>query len=117
MKKQIKLIKNPKEDKIKVATKSALVSMKEGKTDDVYKTAVIRLFEINNPHKTQEFPTAVYEFSNAEKVRIRRMNVSYYLEGNDVVINDLEELLIIHEGSKIILKGYQLELESRNNDV
>jgi len=117
MKNKIKLVKNPKEERICIKTKSALVSRKHGSPDDEYMTLVIKVFEINNPHKTQEFPTIIYEFSNVEKVRIRRMNVSYYLEGNDVVINDLEELLIIREGPKITLKGYQLEVESRSNGV
>jgi len=112
---KLKLIKNPKEERICVETRSALVSRRYGSSDDEYMTLVIKLFKLNNPHKTQEFPTAIYEFSNTEKVRIRRMNVSYYLEGNDIVINDLKELLIVHEGSKIILKGYQLEVESRTN--
>lgn len=115
MSQKIKIIKDPKEERIQVKTKSALISRKAGSPNDDFKTAVIRLFDINNPHKTQVFPKIVYEFSNAEKVRIRRMNVSYYLEGNDIVINDLEELMILKDGTKITLKGYQLEVESRDN--
>ena len=52
--------------------------------------------------------------AETEKIRIRRLNTSYYLEGNDIVINDLEELYITKEGNKIIIKGYQFEVESRN---
>src|SRR5512141_934547 len=103
---QIDEIVNPPEQTIKVTTKSVLISrLPAGKNDD-FKTAVIRLFETNNPHKKEDvFPTKVYRFTNIEKVRIMRLNVSYYLEGNDIVINDLEELYIKHEGTKIVLRA------------
>lgn len=109
----MKIIRDPKEKLIKIPTTSALISRSETRKGREYRSAIIKLFKINNPHKTQKFPFLTYEFSEIEKVRIRKMNVSYYLEGNDVVINDLEELYIIHEGNKIILKGYQFEVEKR----
>lgn len=106
-------IKDPAEKDIKLPTKSALIGRLPRKEGDKFKTAVVRLFGVNNPHKTTEFPTKTYEFSNTEKIRIRRLNVSYYLEGNDIVINDLEELEILHEDNKIIIKGEQTEVENR----
>jgi hypothetical protein len=119
MKSKIKIITDPKQERIKVRTVSALVTIKEAdkyrKGKDEHPTVQIKLFNINNPHKTTEFPHTVYEYHNIEKVRIRRLNVSYYLAGEDVVINDLEELYIIHEGTKILLKAYQFEVESRQN--
>ncbi|MBW2990600.1 hypothetical protein KY348_02750 [Candidatus Woesearchaeota archaeon] len=116
-KKKIKEIKNPKENRIKVATKSILIGrLSFDKKSDEYKTAIIRLFEVNNPHKKNVFPTKIYKFTNIEKVRIRRLNVSYYLEGNDIVVNDLEELYIIREGSKLTLKAHQYEVEKRQEE-
>ena len=112
----MKVIRDPKEKKIKVKAKSALVgriSKKIKGKDDDYFPAFIKLFDINNPHKTAEFPHTVYEFRNVEKIRIRRLNVSKYLEGNHLVLNDLEELYIIHEPTKLVLKGYQIEVEHR----
>jgi hypothetical protein len=106
-------IHNPKDKLLKFATKSALISRFPRKGEDTFKTAVIRLYNVNNPHKTTEFPVKTLEFDNTEKVRIRRLNVSYYLEGNDLVINDLEEIYIAREGNKLIVKGYQLEVEKR----
>lgn len=108
----MKTIKDPENKKIKEETVSVLVSRKAHPTNK-YKTLIIKLFDINNPHKTTIFPKKIYEFTNIEKARIRRLNVSYYLEGNDIVINDLEEIYIIKEESKITLKGYQYELEKR----
>jgi hypothetical protein len=107
------IIKNPKDKVIKIATKSALIGRLPRNDKDTYKTAVVRLFNVNNPHKTTEFPFKTYEFENTEKIRIRRLNASYYLEGNDLVINDLEEIFITHEDNKLIIRGYQLEVEKR----
>lgn len=107
------VIKDPSEKSIKLATKSALIGRMPRKEGDKFKTAVVRLFKVNNPHKTTEFPFKTFEFSNTEKIRVRRLNISYYLEGNDLVINDLEEIYILREDSKLIIKGYQIEVESR----
>lgn len=107
------VISNPKEKEIKLVTKSALIGRLPRKEGAKFKTAVVRLFTVNNPHKTTEFPVKTYEFDDVEKIRIRRLNVSYYLEGNDIVINDLDEIYIIHEDNKLIVKGYQKEVEKR----
>ncbi|MCF7872479.1 hypothetical protein K9L97_05595 [Candidatus Woesearchaeota archaeon] len=109
------IIKDPKENKIKLNTKSILISRDSSKkTTNQYRTLLIKCFDQNNPHKVPDlFPKTQYEFTNTEKIRLRRLNVSYYLEGNDIVINDLEEAYIIKEGNNIILKGYQYEMEHR----
>lgn len=112
----MKVIRDPEEKRIKVKAKCALVgriSRKIKGSNDDHFPAFIKLFDMNNPHKTDEFPHTVYEFRNIEKIRIRRLNVSYYLEGNHLVLNDLEELYIIREGTKLTLKGYQIEVEKR----
>jgi len=112
----IKEIKDPEDKVIKIATTSVLISRDDSeKADNEHRTAVLRLFKVNNPHKKKNvFPTHVFRFSNIEKVRVMRLNVSYYLEGPDIVVNDLEELYIIQEDHKLVLKGYQLEVEHRN---
>ncbi|MBW2972392.1 hypothetical protein KY359_05125 [Candidatus Woesearchaeota archaeon] len=108
------VIRDPKEKALKLSTKSVLIGRLPRREGDKFKTAVVRLYNVNNPHKTTEFPVKTYEFSDTEKVRIRRLNVSYYLEGNDIVINDLEELYILREDNKLIIKGYQIEVEKRD---
>lgn len=118
----MKVYTNPKETQIKVKTTSVLISSKNynkyNSPQDNHPTLLIKLFDVNNPHKIPNlFPKVTYEFTNIEKVRLRRLNVSFYLDGEDIVINDLEELYIIHEGSKISLKAYQFELEKRSNSV
>jgi hypothetical protein len=109
----MKTITNPKSKEIQVKTTCAIVSRKPAANPDMFKTAVIGLYDSNNPHKQGKFPHTVYEFSNIEKVRIKGLNISYYLEGNDIVINDLEELMIINENKFLVLKGYQFEIERR----
>lgn len=115
--KKIEEVVDPKGKKLRVATQSILIGRidPENKADH-FKTVVIRFFDVNNPHKLNVFPTKIFKFTNMEKVRIRKMNVSYYLEGNDIVVNDLEELYIIREDNKLILKGYQYEVEKRETN-
>lgn len=95
--------------------KSVMVGRKPRAEGDTFKTAVIALFDQNNPHKIGAAPIKAMDFPNMEKVRIRDMNVSYYLEGNDIVINDLHEveLEINEEKRKIILRGKQDVVEER----
>jgi hypothetical protein len=109
----MKTITNPKESELHVKTTCAIVSRKPARNNNEFKTAVIALYDVNNPHMIDKFPTTTYEFTNIEKVRIKGLNLSYYLEGNDTVINDLEELMIIKEEHVLILKGYQFEVERR----
>jgi hypothetical protein len=109
----MKTIINPKEPVLQVKTTCAIISRKPAANEKFFKTAVIGLYNENNPHKSGKFPSTIYEFHNIEKVRIKGLNVSYYLEGNDLIVNDLEELLIIHEGTFLVLKGYQFEIERR----
>ena len=110
---------DPKEKNIRVKTTSVLICSKPckkyGSQNDDYPVLVIKLFDVNNPHKSPSvFPHTIYEFTNIEKGRIRRLNVSYYLAGEHTVINDLEELYIIRDENKIELKAYQYEVEHRD---
>ena len=110
----MEIIKDPKETKIKINTKSILLTRSSTPSKNEFRTLIIKCFNKNNPHKIPDiFPEKQYEFTNTEKIRIRRLNISYYLEGNDLVINDLEEAYVIHDNKKIVLKGYQLEVERR----
>jgi hypothetical protein len=111
----MKTIVNPKASELQIKTTCVIVSRKPAVNNSEFKTAVIGLYTENNPHKNNKFPTQEYEFTNIEKVRIKGLNISYYLEGNDIIINDLEELMIIKQGTFLVLKGYQFEVERRKN--
>jgi len=90
--------------------KSVVVSRKPGKDkdEDGLWTAFIGLFDENNPHLKAKVPIEVIDIQEVEKVRIRELrNISYYLMGNDIVINNLEELVISKEGNIVTLTGKQ----------
>ncbi|HLC47021.1 MAG TPA: hypothetical protein VJI75_04775 [Candidatus Nanoarchaeia archaeon] len=108
--------KENKIKEIKLKAKSAMLSRKPRENDDdEFKTLIIALFDKNNPHKTGETPIKVLEYSNMEKIRLRDLNVSFYLEGNDIVINDLKEirLEIDEKNNKVVFRAAQEKIESR----
>ena len=88
--------------------KSITISRKPGTNKDSFKTAFIGLFKENNPHLTAKAPFKVLEIEEVEKVRIRDLrNVSYYLLGNDIVINNLVELNLDYKDNILTLTGKQ----------
>ena len=88
--------------------KSITLSRKPGKDKDGFKTAFIGLFDSNNPHLEAKVPIKVLEIANVEKVRIHDLrNVSYYLMGNDIVINNLVELNVDYKDNILTLTGKQ----------
>ncbi|HLC81526.1 MAG TPA: hypothetical protein VJH68_02620 [Candidatus Nanoarchaeia archaeon] len=93
--------------------KSLVISRKPGKTEEGFKTAFMGLFEDNNPHLSGKVPFEVVEIKEIEKVRIRELrNVSYYLIGNDIVINNLEEVSIRQTDDYVItITGKQILLQ------
>lgn len=91
----------------KEEVKCVMIGRLPRREGDPFKTAVFRLFEENNGHLKGGFPVATLEYPNIEKVRVRRLNTTYYLEGNDIIVNDLTELRIIRKGNILFVRGYQ----------
>ncbi len=88
--------------------KSVTISRKPGEDREGFWSAFIGLFDENNPHLKAKVPKKVLEFKNIEKVRIRDLrNISYYLMGNDIIINNLTEVDIDIEANIITLTGKQ----------
>jgi len=89
--------------------KSITVSRKPGKNKEGLWTAFIGLFNENNPHLTAKEPFEVLDLKEVEKVRIKKLeNISYYLMGNDIVINNLVEVKIKQEGEIVTITGRQV---------
>ncbi len=89
--------------------KSITVSRKPGKDKEGFWTAFIGLFNENNPHLTAKEPFEVLDLKEVEKVRIKKLeNISYYLMGNDIVINNLIEVRIKQEGKIVTITGKQV---------
>ena len=88
--------------------KSITISRKPGKDKDGFKTAFIGLFDSNNPHLSAKAPFKVLEFPDVEKVRIRELrNISYYLAGNDLIVNDLIKINFDLDNSILTITGDQ----------
>ena len=88
--------------------KSVTISRKPGKDKEGLWSAFIGLFDENNPHLKGKAPSEVLDIHEVEKVRIRELrNISYYLEGNDIIINNLKEVTISKEGNIVTLTGKQ----------
>lgn len=88
--------------------KSAVIGRKPGKNRDGFWSAYIGLFDENNPHLKAKAPKEVLEIKEIEKVRIKELrNISYYLMGNDIVINNLTELNIDVSDHIVTLTGKQ----------
>lgn len=88
--------------------KSITISRKPSETEEESWSAFIGLFDENNPHLKGRAPFEALDIRRVEKVRIRELrNVSYYLQGNDIVINNLEEVTITREGTIVTVTGKQ----------
>ena len=93
----------------KYKAKSVVVSRKPSHKNEDSWYAFIGLFDENNPHLKGKAPFEVIEIPNVEKVRIRELrNISFYLLGNDIVINNMEELELKKEGNILTLTGKQI---------
>ena len=88
--------------------KSVIISRKPVHNQEEMWSAFIGLFEENNPHLKGKAPLKVVEIKNIEKVRIRDLrNISYYLLGNDIVVNNLTKVTISRDGNIVTLTGKQ----------
>ncbi len=86
--------------------KSVTISRKPGDDKEGLWSAFIGLFDENNPHLKAKAPKEVLEIKNVEKVRINDLrNISYYLMGNDIVINNLISLDVVYADDILTLTG------------
>ncbi len=89
--------------------KSITISKKAGGSEDKYRIAFIGLFDENNPHLIARAPFKVLEIDDIEKVRLHDLrNVSFYLVGNDIIINNLEKLNVETSSGVVTLSGKQV---------
>lgn len=73
-----------------------------------YKTATVKLFDTNSPHRKGVLPEKQLDFPSTRKVVIKGLDVEYLTEGNDLVINNLEEVDISEQDSiTVVISGKQ----------
>lgn len=88
--------------------KSVIISRKPNKDREKLWSVLIALFKENNPHLKGREPFKVLEYKNVEKTRVRELrNISFYLAGNDLVINNLVEIDVGVEEGIVTLTGKQ----------
>ncbi|MBS3112920.1 hypothetical protein J4418_02485 [Candidatus Woesearchaeota archaeon] len=70
----------------------------------------IKLFNVNDPHKTIEVPFLHLEYNNVMSVVFKGLEVKYLPRGSDLVLNDLEKVSIskvrskVHNNYKIVIE-------------
>lgn len=88
--------------------KSVIISRKPSKKKEELWSVLIALFKENNPHLKGREPFKVLEFKEVEKTRVRELkNISFYLAGNDLVINNLVNMNVDIEKGIVTLTGKQ----------
>lgn len=92
---------------MRVETKCIIISRKPREDDKTFKTASIAFFEKNDAHKLGIAPTQTKDFPDTEKVLLTGLDVSYYLEGNDLLINDLTSVTIDEQEKALLITGEQ----------
>ena len=91
---------------VECKAKSVIIGRKRGDDPDSY-TCFINLFDVNDPHLKDTVPLQFHDFEKITKVKIKDLVVNYFLDGNDLVINDLETLSIEQKGAKLYISGKQ----------
>ena len=86
-------------------TKSILIARKKFKENsDLPYLLQIKFFDINNPHMTAEVPKKTLEYKDIESVEISGLKVSYFIRGNDVVLNDAGSVKITQLKNSILIE-------------
>lgn len=89
-------------------TKSIIIGRKKrSNPNDDNRPCFVALFDMNNPHKQSKAPNKILDFETKHRIMIKGLDLSYLLEGNDIVINDLKEISVEEEGYHVIITGKQ----------
>lgn len=91
---------------MKLKAKSIIISRKKLKDrkENEFPVVTIAFFNENNPHLKGRVPSKIIDFKNIEKVRIQDLvNISFYLGGGDLVINNLKQVTVEQQDKNIIL--------------
>jgi len=70
-----------------------------------HKTLFVRFFDTNDAHLKGIIPKKEYTFENIEKGLIKGLDIDYFTEGNDLVINNVDYVEIERKGSIVTVKG------------
>jgi len=86
--------------------KSIIVGRKPRVDGNEFKTAFVKIYEKPNPLTAEDFPPKELDFPNVEKV-VFNTYIEYYLEGNDIVLDNLESVDIAVEGTTMKISPHR----------
>jgi hypothetical protein len=86
---------------MKLPAKSVIIGRMPRVNDNEFKTLFVKVFDVKMPQTTEAFPKEELTFENIEKVVFDKCIPVYYLEGNDLILDDISEIEIIDEGSVV----------------
>ncbi|MFT4326751.1 MAG: hypothetical protein ACMXYK_04575 [Candidatus Woesearchaeota archaeon] len=88
---------------MKYEAQSLIFGRKPRQEGQEFKTAFFNIYDVADPF-SGTFPIKELDFPNVEKVVLQNESLSYYLEGNDLVITDISSVEIAEEGTTLIVK-------------
>jgi len=90
---------------MKYEIKSVIFGRMPRKEGDEFKTAFFKLYKESNPlseEKLGNFPIEEIQINNIEKINMNKAP-EYFLEGNDLIFDNINSIEIIEEKEKNIL--------------
>ncbi len=84
-------------------TKSAVIARK--KVGDEKYNCIVNIFDVNDPHLSNEVPKECLEFENITKVHFKDVSVEFYLMGSDLILNDLRTLKIVEADGHLTISN------------
>ena len=65
---------------------------------------MVKLFNVNDPHKTTRVPRQTLEFVKVKNVVFRNKDVKYLPLGSDIVINDLNTFKVRQKDGELVIE-------------
>lgn len=87
---------------MKYEAKSVVFGRKPRGEGKEFKTAFFKIYGKVNPMSSEvmsDFPLEELDFENIEKVVMKNQDIEYYLEGNDIVFDNITSVNIEQDGT------------------
>jgi hypothetical protein len=92
---------------MKYQAKSAIIGRKGKRDEEGSSPVFVNLFKINDPHKTSEVPIKFLDYKKIHKINIKKLSLSYLIEGSDILINDLKWIDVKSKEGHLDILGEQ----------
>lgn len=91
---------------MEIKAKSVVFGRMPRKEGDEFKTAFFKIYSKCNPMSPEvmgDFPEDEIEFQNIESIILKDDFIEYYLEGNDIVLDNISSITIDQKESKLFV--------------